>query len=251
MVAASVRGTSHERGGLPCQDVHRWRILPDGTLLAAVADGAGSAACAEVGAACAAEYALNALHAELTRLPTDLHSEATEPVLRHLLTEALRAAQGALETEAGTRDIPLRDLATTLILVLATSQGAVALQVGDGAAIVGAGDGTLHSLTIPPAAEYANETIFLTSEEAMETAQFAAYAGPVAQVAVFSDGLQRLALRLPEGTPYPPFFNPLFRFVTEATDGALAYSQLVAFLSSPRIVARADDDLTLLLASLK
>ena len=31
---------------------------------------------------------------------------------------------------------------------------------------------------------------------------------------MFSDGLQRLALKLPEGTPHAPFFTPLFRFAT-------------------------------------
>ena len=48
--AASVRGTSHEKTGQPCQDAHRWEILPGAILVAAVADGAGSASLGDMGA---------------------------------------------------------------------------------------------------------------------------------------------------------------------------------------------------------
>jgi serine/threonine protein phosphatase PrpC len=50
VVGASVVGTAHEKTGQPCQDAHGWRILPDNVLIAAVADGAGSAALGEIGA---------------------------------------------------------------------------------------------------------------------------------------------------------------------------------------------------------
>ncbi|NJK69758.1 MAG: protein phosphatase 2C domain-containing protein, partial [Microcoleus sp. SU_5_3] len=50
VVAASVTGTSHEKRSQPCQDAHCWRLLPNNVLAAAVADGAGSAALAEIGA---------------------------------------------------------------------------------------------------------------------------------------------------------------------------------------------------------
>ena len=54
-LGASVRGTSHEKTGQPCQDAHCLELLPDGSLVAAVADGAGSAALGEVGAGVVAD----------------------------------------------------------------------------------------------------------------------------------------------------------------------------------------------------
>ena len=43
VTGASVPGVSHLRSGLPCQDAHAWRQEAGGVLIAAVADGAGSA----------------------------------------------------------------------------------------------------------------------------------------------------------------------------------------------------------------
>src|SRR5438093_57688 len=68
VAAASVCGTSHAKTGKPCQDTYRWAVLPEGTLVAAVADGAGSAAHAEVGAALATETAVDTLRARLAQL---------------------------------------------------------------------------------------------------------------------------------------------------------------------------------------
>ena len=45
------------------------------------------------------------------------------------------------------------------------------------------------------------------------------------------------------------FEAPFFRFAAEAVDEEEACEQLAVFLTSPRIRERADDDLTLLLAT--
>ena len=72
------------------------------------------------------------------------------------------------------------------------------------------------------------------------------------RLAMFTDGLQNLVLRAEDDSPHAPFFNPVsspgsvHRHVSDDTDRKLA-----AFLESPRVTNRADDDLTLLLAALK
>ena len=66
-------------------------------------------------------------------------------------------------------------------------------------------------------------------------------------MAVFSDGLQMLALKMPGGTPHAPFFAPLFRFINNAADEPQIHSELESFLRSPTVRRRADDDLTLFL----
>jgi len=48
VLAASVRGKTMKVGQL-CQDAHHWEKLPEGVLVAAVADGAGSATLGKVG----------------------------------------------------------------------------------------------------------------------------------------------------------------------------------------------------------
>jgi hypothetical protein len=125
-----------------------------------------------------------------------------------------------------------------------------AVQVGDGAAVVGDRQGNVIALTAPQSGEYINETAFLNSPDAVEKAQLTVRQAQTAHVAVFSDGLQMLALKMPEGTPHAPFFAPLFRFVEGIMDETQAQAELVAFLRSPRVTSRTDDDLTLLLATL-
>lgn len=244
MVAASVRGTSHERSGQECQDAHHWLVVGERLVLAAIADGAGSARLGGLGA----ETAVRAAIASLASSGAD--AATGEQWWRRHLMAALAAARDAVLEQAAVRGETQRELATTLILLVATPELAAAVQVGDGAALLRANSGELISLTRPPSDEYINQTTFLVSDEGVETAQLGFWRGEVQAVAVLTDGLQRLALRMPEGTPHAPFFSPLFRFITETTDLSQAHKQLQAFLRSPRITERADDDLTLLLAAL-
>jgi hypothetical protein len=240
VAASSVRGTRHVQAGLPCQDAHAWCVTPRGSLVAAVADGAGSAPLAEHGSRLAADAAL----AHLLAADPDLSGDAWRDALRG----ALEAARAAVHEGAAARGAPPRDLATTLIVAVATDGAACAAQVGDGAALVRTADGALHPLTAPVRGEYANETVFLTSPGGVEGAQFAIMRGEVAGLAALTDGLQGLALQGATGAPHPPFFGPLFHFAAEPLPPAEAQAGLDAFLGGPRVTARTDDDLTLLLA---
>ena len=252
VVAGSVRGTSHEKTGQPCQDAHHWQQLPSGILVAAIADGAGSAILGEVGATVATQAAVQVMESQLRlqNLEDEERSPGCSDRYRELLHNALKAALIEVEAEALRQQAKVRDLAATLILVIATPALVAAAQVGDGAAVVGDAAGELQALTAPQHGEYINETTFLISADALETAQVNVWSGAATHIAVFSDGLQRLALKLPAGNPHAPFFSPLFRFITDTTDAAIAQEQLMAFLHSPRITERTDDDLTLLLATL-
>lgn len=244
IIAASVRGSSHEKKNQPCQDAVRWQSLPGDVWIAAVADGAGSAALAEAGSTAACAASLDFLGRKLREALVP----ATEEKWRQLLADSLQAARQALVAEAAARQAPLRDLATTLLLLAVTPEAVAGAQVGDGAALVADSAGNLLALTRPCLNEYLNETTFLTSESALENPQLQFRPGRIKHAALLSDGLQMLALKMPEGAPHYPFFAPLFRFLEAAGDPVAARDQLAAFLLSPRIQQRANDDLTLLLA---
>jgi hypothetical protein len=254
VVAASVAGVSHVKMALPCQDAHACRLLPNGVLIAAVADGAGSAALAEVGAQRAVQVALQAVERSLAPA-----NETAFPADETLMREALLAVRVALEVEADSRGEPVRELATTLLLAVADAEHLAVIQVGDGAVVALDEKGDVFAVTAPPDAEYANATTFITSPDALESAQCVCLRRPLMALAMFSDGLQRLALKLPEGTPHVPFFAPLFRFASDLSETEMSETsekqegvvRLEAFLRSPRITERADDDLTLLLATRK
>jgi Protein phosphatase 2C len=249
VAAASVRGASHERLGLPCQDAHQWALLPESFLVAAVADGAGSALLAEVGAAVAVSATIEAARRRFNRL--NLPAPQDDAGWKELLAELLALAREAVEKEAVSRSLPLRDLACTLSLVVATRDFAAAIQIGDGAVLAAAADGQMRLVSRPLQGECLNETVFLTSPESLALAQWGLWRGRLAHLAVFSDGLQMAALRMPEAEPHPGFFGPLFRFIDGQPNGSEAHMALATFLSSPRLRDRTDDDVTLFLAALE
>jgi len=246
VVAASICGKSHEKLGQLCQDAHHWEILPEGVLIAAVADGAGSAVLGKVGAIVATQTAVETIRSNKAML----QSSEDEASWQLLLTNALAAAKTSVEAEAVACQMTARDLATTLIIVIATPKLIAAAQIGDGVAVMGDRQGNLIALTAPQRGEYANETTFLVSPNAMDIAQVTLWRGATANIAILSDGLQMLALEMSEGTPHAPFFAPLFHFLGEVKDEAEAKEQLVNLLRSERVAKFTDDDLTLLLATL-
>jgi hypothetical protein len=241
--ATSVCGSSHEKLGIPCQDASFWMTQENNILIAAVADGAGSASHSDIGAQIAVQTAVQTLCAK-PNLENQLHTDTFEPILTHALKTALKA----IKKEAKTQGIKPRELASTLITLIATPHLVATAQIGDGAAIAQTQKGELIALTTPDSGEYINQTTFLISPNAIQTAQINLWQGSPTHIALFSDGLQMLALQMPYGKPHTPFFSPLFQFIAKA--GTTAQTQLTSFLQSPRVRERTDDDLTLLLAAL-
>ncbi len=269
VIGGSVRGTSHERRSQPCQDAWAWQEISRDPgdhaanyLCVAISDGAGSASHSDLGSQTAVKVAVEAIAQIITAgtdcPDTDPQSPAELERWRSPLQNSFTQVQQTLKNLAQDKEIALRDLACTLLIMVWTPAGIVALQVGDGAIIGREPGGQLIALTQPHQGEYANQTLFVIDERAAEETQFIHWSAPMSHVALFSDGLQRLALELPSGKPFTPFFDPLFTFVdqvhqSQSTSGdrpALlqdATETLEKFLRSPRVISRTDDDLTLAL----
>lgn len=230
-LGASVAGAGHRARRVGCEDAHAVEVTPDGSLLVAVADGAGSAARAARGSSLAVAAAVDALRWGAS------------------VGDALLLARGALEDEALASAAPLGQLATTLLVVRAPAGGGGAIetaQVGDGAVVVRR-DGAYEVPAPDAKGEYLNETVFLTSPSwraAMRVATVEAVG--VDAIAAMTDGLQLLAFDLASGVAHAPFFEPFVAFAAE--DGPV--EQLAAFLASPRVGERTDDDVTLVVAAL-
>lgn len=246
IVAASVCGTSHIKNQQLCQDAHHWQILPNNVLVVAAADGAGSASLGKVGAMIAVEVAI----AHLSQQVITPDVLANDSLLNDLLHGALLVAKEAVEAEAVAGNNQPYDLATTLILAIASPQVVAVAQIGDGLAVAKDSQGQLIALTSPKNGEYFNETTFLTSPNAIDTVQIKFWRENIVNLGVLTDGLQMLALNMVVGEPHKPFFFPLFEFAANAEDKVIAKEQLVRFLSSDRITQRTDDDLTLVIAAL-
>jgi hypothetical protein len=71
---------------------------------------------------------------------------------------------------------------------------------------------------------------------------------PVDELALFTDGLQMLALHFASRSAHRPFFEPLFTTLREAANPEALGGPLREFLDSPAVNERTEDDKTLVLA---
>jgi hypothetical protein len=243
VIGAAVQGSAHERMDLPCQDALGYWITPAGAILIVVADGAGTAERAEQGAQTAVREAMGALEAGLAQ-----GSPQGKAGWRSLIEEIFSQALLALEGLAAAESLPLQAFATTLACAVALDDLLVTGQVGDSVVVAGTEGGELFTAALPQRGEYVNETYFLTLPGALERLDVQVFSQPIAALALLSDGLTRLAMQLPAYEPHRPFFAPLFSFAARAQDQTQAEEQLASFLMSERVLARSDDDKTLVLA---
>lgn len=245
VIATSMQGKAHKRLGTPCEDFYFWKLIHSDTLVAAVADGAGSSRLGGIGAKLAALTAVEKISSYLATSPLPSHDQHWEKVFGEILLETrLR-----LEAEAITRETALQDLATTLIITVTTPQACMVAQLGDGAVVVKNGEDSFISFTSTLVSEFFNETIFISSPNILDSINTTIYKGKISQISILSDGLYTLAFDLKKNEPYTPFFKPLFQFAEEASDVRIAERELRNFLSSPKVTQRTDDDLTVIIAT--
>lgn len=252
-------GDGHER----CDDVCVCETLGD-YIIAAVADGAGSAPKAHEGAALACQ--------KFIELAIPLFSGSLDaPCLVSAIHEKLPAGK-------------FEDYACTLVGVVAGPKGAFILQVGDGGAVVrlasaveaptvgremagtavkaqgeAAGGTTVMedvasqgSYTIPlwpEETEFLNHTFFITAPDAEEHLQIHRIEEPVHEIALFTDGLQHLIIDRKSKSPHQPFFNTIFRPLSAEPDQDIKASWwLERQLASDHVTKRTDDDTSIVIA---
>ena len=242
VVGASSPGRTHDVQGVPCQDAHAYRVLEDGTLLVAVADGAGSAERAQDGAQ-------NAVLCALAWLADALEEGTPDDAdgWRALMADTFTVTREVIAAIADEADTPLREFSATLMCVVVTDIWLIVGQVGDGI-VVTEDRGELSVVVRPQRGEYANESAFLTMSNLLDYVAIEVTGRPPEAVAVTTDGLLRLATKMPEVAPFGPFFAPLFAFAAGADTSNQGETALAGFLASERVRARTDDDTTLVLA---
>jgi hypothetical protein len=244
IVTGQATGTAHEKLRVPCQDRVACILSHEhAAFIGAVADGAGSASLAHVGA----ELAVQVITASAL-----LGVRAERHDLDRVLWDGASLARTRIFEEAASRGVPARELACTLLAVVATPAGGAALQIGDGVIVVRDLGEAWQWLFWPQKGEYANSTFFLTDDAALAEAQVAPLPYDVRDIAMLTDGLESLALHYATRTAHAPFFRGAFANVYSSPEqGELVglSAALSDFLRSPAIRSRTDDDVSLLLAT--
>ena len=234
LVFGSVKGTSHAQSGLPCQDYCGGKL--DGTILiAACADGAGSAELSHLGSKAAVDRFLEVASG---------HGRPTKEQF-----EGWVAASRAhlLETAEASGSLP-RNLGCTFLAALVGDHWAAFAQVGDGV-IVFDGPESYQLAFWPDNGEYANSTRFLSDDDYQHHLRVEIIDRQISELAILTDGLQMLALDIARVRVHDRFFEPIFKSMRNSQDEAALQSSLLEFMGSKRVNERTDDDKTLLLAT--
>ncbi len=243
--AASQIGTSHIRLGTRKQDALRC-FLAGGeaaVLCAIICDGAGSATFGGEGASLICRVLSGSLrsHFRVARgLPAD-----------EVVWSWIDFARDRLAIAAEGRETRRQAFASTLVMLVAALEGVLVVHVGDGAAVARDNAGAWHSLSWPENGEYASTTYFLTDDPAPKV-RISRHETGFDAFALFSDGIENLALDQKALIPHEPFFRHMISPLdqTPTTGKSLSLSAALAdFLGSGRVCERTDDDKSLILIS--
>lgn len=244
-IAQSLQGPSHLADGTCCQDFHGVKVLGQKTesvLVACVADGAGSARFSQFGSKTACESLLELASAHFN---SNGHFDGFS---REDAIGWCEDIHTRIKSAAAEMDCTARELATTLSAVIATPNSSSFFQIGDGGIVV-RHNGVCGIVFWPQSGEYANSTNFITSDDYRDQLEFVSVDSSFGEIALMTDGLERLALSFNQHIPHAPFFEPLFRALRTAENLTQLGEDLRIFLGSTSVQQRSDDDKTIILAS--
>jgi hypothetical protein len=172
-VAASVRGKLHAHRAMWREDSFAFDWVGPWSIMV-VADGAGSAGLSRIGSSKACEHSVSSLKTMLDGFEFEQINEKQPTVadlkrLKAFLVLAVSDARDALLREAHARECELKDLSTTLLLVVHSKwrehHFISSIQVGDGAMAIyrGEKDGC-QIIGEADHGEFSSQTVFLTSD---------------------------------------------------------------------------------------
>ncbi|MDE2126078.1 MAG: protein phosphatase 2C domain-containing protein [Armatimonadetes bacterium] len=227
----------HVEAATMCQDWCDWAFV-EPYLVAAVADGAGSATRSALGAELACETALETVSIQLA---------GSSPNPAEAVSSAMHTARDRLLAEALSSGEPESAYACTLLVAAAGPEGLFVNHVGDGCCVVEHESGVLETLSEPVNGEYINVTAFITDSDAMDHVAVGAVTAVINGWALLTDGLYDMAVDRRQHTPHAGFFRPILDAVTRNPSDFSP--QLAQWLRSERVAARTSDDVTLFVAA--
>ncbi len=243
--AASCRGTSHIKRNVRRQDAFSCSYgTNDGRpLIAIVSDGAGSAVMGGEGASLICRTLMTQAR-QFDFSQPELPSDET-------IWEWINVARQRIAQAAEARELKARDFAATVILAISSGENTLVAHIGDGSAVARFGDtDEWTALSWPSQGQYASSTFFITDNPEPKL-NISRCNTIVSALAIFSDGVERLALDMAAQKPFKPFFDGMIRpIATTQAEGCdqMLSKQLSSYLNGDAVNARTDDDKTLILA---
>ena len=214
--------------------------------MGAVADGAGSAKHSDIGSKLAVNTTLSCVSEFYKNKNQNLRQPIAYDKAKEFFTQTLEQVKNALRHKAQSNGYSINDLACTLLVFFATPDWIAAMQIGDGFIVIGLKKANNYRLLFTPdKGEYANETTFVTSANALSRMKIDVITGEQEFICASTDGLERLAIDFGTGEAFSGFFYPFEQGLRER-DKNEEEKSLEDWLYSDDVNARTDDDKTLL-----
>jgi len=240
-------GSSHIKAGAGCQDSATCIEVPrsqHSALVAVVSDGAGSAEFASIGS----RTTVRSFGRRLVEFART--AESSEPISEEKARQWLDEVRDRIFAIARAKERNPRDFAATLVAAIVLPDRLTVCHVGDGACAVRRKGGEAWEVPSWPAhGEYASSTYFVT-DDPEPNLRLSCWEGEFTDLAIFSDGLERLALDFLNKSAFNRFFDPMSAPLAKLPSGrgrALSI-QLRSFLDGPQVTDRTDDDKTIIVA---
>ncbi|MET1414396.1 PP2C family serine/threonine-protein phosphatase [Roseibium sp. HPY-6] len=248
-VGATSTGIRHLKKNEACQDsatAFEVRISDDDSaFIAIVSDGAGSTKFGGIGSAITCRT--------FARLAKDylLSGQTISSLSDELVKEWVEVTRYRISKAAKTRESKMREFAATLVMAIVGENDTCFIQIGDGACVFKTKcNGHFGVPIVPMHGEYASSTYFITD---MNTVRFERVIvnEAVQQIAVLTDGIEKLAILPDRMSADEEFFHSLFQpFENFQSNGRnREFSKFLrSWLASEAICERTDDDKSLILA---
>ena len=211
-----------------------------------VCDGAGSASFGGQGASLICRTMSTAIMQYIAS-----HDALPDENLFEMWIENARDRIFAVSTRRGV--LP-REFASTFVCIVSNGFKSVVAHIGDGCVVVqDNASGEWSAPTWPDHGEYASTTSFVT-DDPQPNLRVSQHNKPIAALALFSDGLERLALDFSQKKPFAGFLESMTKPI--ANDALFGCNRLMSqalgdFLDSDTINTRTDDDKSLIVAVCK
>lgn len=203
LIQCAMEGRRHTAMHIPCQDKVK-TVSADNLWVGALSDGAGSASHSHYGAQCVVDTICSLLS---TAFDT-LYAMQDAVQAKEYILETLRLA---LSDAAQSLRVPIRELAATLLFVAIKDERILIGHIGDGVICYEKND-VLKVASRPTNGEFANTTVFVTSDSAQTSMRLIKGAlSSISGFCLMSDGTAASLYHRPSNTPMP-VLSKLLRF---------------------------------------
>jgi Protein phosphatase 2C len=213
-------------------------------LIVMISDGAGSAKYSSTGS----RIVVKVFGRHLAHFVQS--SVASEVITVDMARDWLDDVRDRIFAISDAKGVKPRQFAATLVAAVIFPNHINVFHVGDGSCVVLRKGGEEWEVTSWPAhGEYASSTYFVTDDPEPQL-RLCSWAGEFTDIAIFSDGLERLALDFLNKNAFSKFFNSISAPLAGLSPGRARRlsTHLRNFLDSPQVIDRTDDDKSLIVA---